>query len=142
MIENLTIDGINYAIIISHRFKEKGLHFFTPDDYSQQLAYMSHPTGHEIQPHIHNEIHRDVKMTQEVLVVRSGKIRVDFYDYDQKHVASRLLEEGDVILLAEGGHGFEIIEDVEVIEIKQGPYAGDKDKTRFNKPNDINVNLK
>jgi mannose-6-phosphate isomerase-like protein (cupin superfamily) len=56
---------------------------------------------------------------------------VDFYDDSQAYLESRLLGSGDVILLAEGGHGFEVIEDLEMIEVKQGPYAGEGDKTRF-----------
>ena len=70
-------------------------------------------------------------MTQEVLVIKTGKLRVDFYTDEKAYLKSYLLEQGDVILLASGGHGFEVIEDMEMYEIKQGPYAGDDDKTRF-----------
>jgi mannose-6-phosphate isomerase-like protein (cupin superfamily) len=76
-------------------------------------------------------VSRNVHYTQEVLLIRKGKLRVDFYDDDQHYLESRMLEEGDVILLATGGHGFEVIEEIEMIEVKQGPYAGDQDKTRF-----------
>ncbi len=119
------------ALIISHRFDESGIHFFTPDDLSQQLAFMSHPAGKEIQPHVHNPVPREVHYTQEVLVIRKGRLRVDFYDKEQNYLESRILEAGDVILLIEGGHGFEVLEDVEMFEIKQGPYVGEQDKTRF-----------
>jgi mannose-6-phosphate isomerase-like protein (cupin superfamily) len=119
------------AIIISHRFSKPGIHFFTPDDLSQQLAYMRHPAGKEIPPHVHNPVAREVTFTQEVLFIKSGKLRVDFYDDDRTYLESRILEAGDTILLAAGGHGFEVLEEVEMIEVKQGPYAGDQDKTRF-----------
>ena len=119
------------AIIISHRFSEPGIHFFTPDDLSQQLAYMRHPAGKEIPPHVHNPVPREVQFTQEVLFIRRGKLRVDFYDTDRNYLESRTLQAGDTILLATGGHGFEVLEEVEMIEVKQGPYAGDQDKTRF-----------
>lgn len=119
------------AIILPFKFNEPGVHFFTPDDFSQQLAYMNHPTGKIIQPHVHNVIPREVYYTQEVLLIRKGKLRVDFYDEQQNYLESHILEAGDVILLASGGHGFEVMEEVEMIEVKQGPYAGDKDKTRF-----------
>ena len=56
---------------------------------------------------------------------------MDFYDSDQCYLESRILEAGDVILLATGGHGFEVLEEIEMIEVKQGPYAGEVDKTRF-----------
>jgi mannose-6-phosphate isomerase-like protein (cupin superfamily) len=131
MIENITKNGVLLAIIISHRFRAPGVHFFTPDHLSQQIAYMNHPAGKEIVPHIHNLILREVQYTQEVLMIRRGKLRVDFYDHDREYFTSRILEEGDTVLLAAGGHGFEVLEDVEMIEVKQGPHAGEQDKARI-----------
>jgi len=119
------------GIKISNKYSEPGIHFFTPDDFSQQLAFMKHPVGKIIQPHVHNEVAREVQFTKEVLFIRKGKIRVDFYTDEQNYIESHILETGDVILLSEGGHGFEILEETEMIEVKQGPYAGEKDKTRF-----------
>lgn len=120
-----------FAIIISNDFNQPGIHFFTPDSFSQQLAYMRHPAGKTITPHIHNQVRREVFYTQEVLFIKQGKIRVDFYDDQQQYLESHILEAGDVILLIKGGHGFEILEEVEMIEVKQGPYVGNEDKTRF-----------
>lgn len=120
-----------YAIIIRSDFKKDGISFFTENSFSQQLAYMSHPQGKVIQPHVHNAIVREVKFTQEVLFIKKGRLRVDFYSEDQVYLESDILNAGDVILLTEGGHGFEALEDLEMIEVKQGPYAGDADKTRF-----------
>ena len=131
MIEKITHDDQLLAIIVSCRFEEDGVHFFTPDHFSQQLAYIQHPAGREIAPHTHNAVQRHVHHTQEVLFIRKGKLRVDFYDNQNKYLESRVLEGGDTILLAGGGHGFEVLEDLAMIEVKQGPYAGDKDKTRF-----------
>jgi hypothetical protein len=119
------------AVIITRDFHDPGIHFFTPDEFSQQLAFMRHPAGKVIDPHVHNPVRRSVQYTQEVLFVKSGKLRADFYDNDRQYVESRVLEGGDVILLAAGGHGFEVLEEVEMVEVKQGPYAGDQDKTRF-----------
>lgn len=119
------------AVIVTRDFHEPGIHFFTPDEFSQQLAFMRHPAGKVIDPHVHNPVTRSVQYTQEVLFVKSGKLRVDFYDSEREYLESRILQAGDVILLAAGGHGFEMLEEVEMIEVKQGPYAGDKDKTRF-----------
>jgi len=119
------------AIVISHKFSEKGIHFFTPDEFSQQLAYMNHPAGKVIEPHYHNPVERNVVYTQEVLVIKKGKLKVDFYDDKQLYISSKVLEGGDIILLASGGHGFEVLEDIEMVEVKQGPYKGDADKTRF-----------
>jgi hypothetical protein len=119
------------AVIVTRDFHDPGIHFFTPDEFSQQLAFMRHPAGKVIDPHVHNPVRRSVQYTQEVLFVKSGKLRADFYDNDRQYVESRILEGGDVILLAAGGHGFEVLEEVEMVEVKQGPYAGDQDKTRF-----------
>jgi len=119
------------AIIVSQSFSESGVHFFTPDDFSQQLAYMRHPAGKVIHAHSHNIVPREVRYTQEVLFLKKGRMRVDFYDEQQNYLESHVLEGGDVILLASGGHGFEILEEIEMIEVKQGPYAGDRDKTLF-----------
>lgn len=130
-IEEIRHGDLLLAIIIRSSFERPGLHFFTPDDFSQQLAYMHHPPGKVIDPHVHNPVPRAIQMTQEVLVVRRGKVRVDFYDNDKNYLKSRVLETGDIILLAAAGHGFEVIEDLEMIEIKQGPYAGYADKVRF-----------
>jgi mannose-6-phosphate isomerase-like protein (cupin superfamily) len=131
MIEKIVAGGELLALIISSRFSEPDIHFFTPDDFSQQLAYMRHPVGKEIAPHIHNQVPREVQFTQEVLFIKRGKLRVDFYDNDRHYLESRILEAGDTILLATGGHGFEVLEEIEMIEVKQGPYAGEMDKTRF-----------
>ena len=119
------------AIIISSRFSSKGIVFFTPSDFSQQLGYMSRPEGYVIPPHVHNPVAREVSFTKEVLFIKSGRVRVDFYDDNQKYLESRILSQGDVILLAFGGHGFQMLEPTEIIEVKQGPYAGEMDKTRF-----------
>jgi len=131
-------DGGVLAIIIKSDYDKDGISFFTPDDYSQQLAYMKHPAGHKIIPHVHNEVHREVLYTREVLVIKSGKIRCDFFTDECEYVESFVLNGGDILLLASGGHGFECIDQTEMFEIKQGPYAGDGDKTRFN-PGDLKL---
>jgi len=119
------------ALIVKRDFCQSGIQFFTPDDFSQQLAYMHHPAGKIIVPHFHNIVKRELHYAQEVLFIRKGKLRVDIYDENQNYIESCMLEAGDVILLAGGGHGFEVIEDIEMIEVKQGPYIGPGDKTNF-----------
>lgn len=131
MIERIENKGELIAIIIRNTFEKEGIEFVTPNDFSQQLAYMKHPKGHEILPHFHNEIHRTIKYTQEVLVIKEGKLRTDFYDEKCMYLRSVILTKGDIILLCSGGHGFEILEDIVMVEIKQGPYVGEGDKTRF-----------
>lgn len=131
MIEEIKNNDNLQAIIIRSSYSKEGIEFFTPDDFSQQLAYMNHPKGKIIEPHVHNAVKREVHFTKEVLVIKKGVLRVDFYDDSQNYLESRILNKGDIILLATGGHGFEVLQDVEMIEIKQGPYAGNHDKTRF-----------
>lgn len=131
MIEKIIYHGEVLAMILLGDFREPGIHFFTPDTYSQQLAYMRHPQGKKIKPHCHNMVRREVFYTQEVLLIKKGKLRVDFYNDHQEYIESRILVEGDLILLIKGGHGFEMLEEVEMIEVKQGPYVGNNDKTRF-----------
>ena len=131
MFEEIKINNEILAIIVRSNFAHNGIKFFTPDDFSQQLAYMSHLKGKVIEPHVHNPVKREVHFTKEVLFIRKGKLRVDFYDDSRNYLESRILETGDVLLLASGGHGFEALEDLEMFEVKQGPYAGENDKTRF-----------
>ena len=136
MIEQIVHNDELIAIIVSKEFTQPGVHFFTPDDFSQQLGYMRHPKGKIIEPHVHNPVTRQVHFTKEVLFIQKGTLKVDFYTDSKQFLESRLLHAGDVILLSTGGHGFEVLDEVEMFEVKQGPYAGDKDKTRF-KPSAI-----
>ncbi len=119
------------GIIIKNNYEIEGVDFITPNEYSQQVAYMHHPAGKTIDAHVHNMVHRNVVMTQEVLFIKKGKLRVDFYDDYEDYLESHILETGDTLLLVSGGHGFEVIEEIEMIEVKQGPYSGDMDKKRF-----------
>ena len=131
MAEQIRIKNKLVALVLRRDHQSVGIEFFTPDDFSQQLGYMNRPQGYVIPPHVHNPVPREVQFTKEVLFIKSGKLRVDFYDDNQNYLESRILHQGDVILLAFGGHGFEILEPTEMIEVKQGPYAGEADKTRF-----------
>lgn len=131
MLEEIRDGDALLALIVRAGFSKPGVSFFTPDELSQQLAYMRHPAGRTIAPHVHNPVSREVHYTQEVLFIKRGRLRVDFYDSSRRYLRSRVLEAGDVILLATGGHGFEALEEIEMIEVKQGPYAGESDKTRF-----------
>lgn len=119
------------AIIIRSQYSSEGIEFLTPEHFPLQLACMGHPAGYKIAPHVHNKIERSVGDTQEFLYVKNGRIKIDFYDERGAHVDSRTLGAGDVILLASGGHGLEMLEPSEIIEVKQGPYLGDQDKRRF-----------
>ncbi len=131
MIHEIRHQDKTLAVVLTSDHHTQGIEFFTPNDFSQQLGYMNRPQGYVIPPHVHNPVPREVQFTKEVLLIKSGKVRVDFYDDYQNYLESRILQQGDVILLAFGGHGFEMLEPTEMIEVKQGPYAGEADKTRF-----------
>ena len=140
MVEKIIHDNNLHALIVRNNFKSEGINFFTPNDFSQQLGYMSRAKGYVINPHVHNPVSREVLYTKEVLFIKSGKVRVDFYTENKDYLESKILYTGDIILLAIGGHGFEVLEDAQIIEVKQGPYAGDLDKTRFSPiPNNLIV---
>ncbi|MFM2307865.1 MAG: hypothetical protein RLZZ367_2534 [Bacteroidota bacterium] len=138
MIEYIKHNDVLLGIHISANYKAEGIQFFTDNTSSQQLGYMNRPQGYVIKPHRHNLVGREVHLTQEVLFIKSGKVRVDFYDNEQNYLESRILTQGDVILLADGGHGFEMLEPSEMIEVKQGPYVEERDKVRFD-PIDANT---
>ncbi len=130
-VEKIEFDGNLLGIILRDEYKKEGISFFTPNEFSQQLAFMKHKKGKIIDPHIHNLSSRKITQTQEVLIIKKGILKVDFYNNKKDFVCSRKLKKGDIVLLASGGHGFEVIEDIEMVEIKQGPYLGDMDKVRF-----------
>ena len=129
MIYRIDHDNEVLAIIISHKFSTPASTFLHRRLFRSNWA-IRHPAGKMIEPHVHNAVAREVYYTQEVLINR-GKLRVDFYDKGNKFLESHILETGDTVLLAAGGHGFEVLEEVEMIEVKQGPFSGDIDKTRF-----------
>jgi len=144
MIETIQHHDQMLALIVRADYHAEGIQFFTPGDFSQQLGYMNRPAGYSIPPHVHNPVSREVQYTNEVLFIKSGRVRVDFYSDAQEYLESTILAKGDVILLTVGGHGFEMLESTEMIEVKQGPYAGEGDKTRFipNLPTELIYSVK
>lgn len=128
-VEQIEWEGEIIAVIVPGDVQSDGVKFFTPSSFSQQLGLLVHPKGATVRPHFHNLIAREVVVTQEVLYVQQGKIEVDLYNGSGLRIATRILSEGDTIVLAGGGHGIRILEDSRIIEVKQGPYAGIDDKT-------------
>lgn len=143
MIKNIFFKDRMLAIIINANYNNDGISFFTPNNFSQQLGYMKRPQGYAISPHDHDPVPRTIEWTQEVLFIRSGKVRLDLYEPEtRKYLESHILNAGDVVLLAHGGHGFVMLEQSEIIEVKQGPYAGEQDKVRFTPVPDEQIVLK
>lgn len=134
IVEQVLHDGVLLALIARESPWRPGVEFVTPDELSLQFAAMRHPAGRKIEPHVHLQAPRSVQFTQEVLILRRGRLRVDFYGDDQAYLESRELGAGDVIVLVRGGHGFEVLEELEMYEVKQGPFLGAGDKLRFEAP--------
>lgn len=138
MIEHIKHNENILGIILRSSFQKDGVEFLTHDFCELQLGYMSRPEGYNIEPHVHNKSIRKLERTLEVLLVKSGLVRVDFYTNSKQYLESKKLKTGDIVLLIDGGHGFHMIEKSEIIEVKQGPYLGLEDKTHFLKPKNIN----
>lgn len=131
MIQKIEYRNQTLAIILRCAYRSEGITFFTPESYSLQLGYMSRPSGYEIEAHLHLPVDRKIELTNEVLFIKSGKVKIDFYSEEKIFVSSVILVSGDVVLLARGGHGLQMLEASEIIEVKQGPYSGEADKLKF-----------
>lgn len=138
-IEKIYCDEKFLGFILRKNYHNTGIQFLTDDQTPQQLGYMNREKDYVIVPHVHNNVPRTVEMTQEVLIIQSGKVRVDFYDDGKKYLESRIAYEGDIVYLGYGGHGFKMLENSEIVEVKQGPYCGTMDKVRFEPIDDNKV---
>jgi hypothetical protein len=116
------------AIVIRHSARAENIEFFSPMHFPQQVGLMSRPSGYLVPSHVHNEVLREIKLTQEVLMIRKGRCEVSLYEENSEPTRIEL-GVGDVILLASGGHSIRMLEDCEILEVKQGPYLGPNDKT-------------
>lgn len=127
------------ALIIKNNYTNEGINFFTDNSSPQQIAFMKHPKDKVVLAHVHNEIKREVSITQETLILKKGKMRLDLYTNEKEYLESHIMEAGDIVFLASGGHGIKTLEDIEMIEVKQGPYLEENDKVRFPEISDDEV---
>ena len=143
MIEEIKYKKKLFALVVSGKYRnKKGITFFTPDQATQQFGYMKYKKGYIINPHKHNKRLTKILRTTEVILLLKGVLRVDFYNQQKKYLFSKILKEKDIIMLVHGGHGFKVIKDVEMIEVKQGPYSLVKDKIKFNKIDEKKIKIK
>ena len=143
MIEKIFNKKLLYALIVRKSYKKKkGVSFFTDKKATQQLGYMSHKKNHVILPHSHNKRSSRIQTTTEVIIVLEGILRVDFYDNKEKYLFSKKIYADDLIMLSNGGHGFKILKDVKMIEVKQGPYSLSMDKVKFEKTDESKIKIK
>ena len=143
MIEKIYNQKKLYALIVRRNYqKKKGVHFFTDKESTQQFGYMNHKKNHIILPHRHNKRQSKILLTTEVLILLKGILRVDFYTDKEKYLFSKKLYANDLIFLSEGGHGFKVLKDIKMIEVKQGTYSLSMDKVKFEKINEKKIKIK
>ena len=131
-IEKIEHNGVLYALIFRKEIAVgDGVKFLTPSDYPLQLGLIERKEGYSFRPHIHRDMHYEVNITQEFLYVEKGRLKTTLYDHDWKIIYQTELRCGDFFFSVTGGHSFDVIEDVRLIEVKQGPYPGDQYAKRF-----------
>lgn len=129
-------NGILIAIVVRKDFKKEGVNFISDSDFPLQLGISSYKEGNKIKAHLHTEKEIKINRIQEIVHIESGKTIVNLYDLSGKKFKSVELLVGDTIFFVNGGHGFEMLEDTKIIEVKQGPYSGkDNDKRYINENN-------
>ena len=132
-----------FALIVRRKFRKKsGINFFTSKESTQQFGYMKHKKNYLIMPHKHNKRLTNILTTTEVIVLFKGILRVDFYDNKKKYLFSKKIYAGDIVMFVNGGHGFKVLKDVEMLEVKQGPYSLSSDKIKFNKIDEKKIRIK
>lgn len=121
------------ALIVRGRLKAGGASFFTRPANQLQVGRLRHPAGTRVAAHTHRRLPRGSGggFPQEVLAVRSGKVRVRVYGDDRRPLGSRLLAAGDLVLFFRGGHALDVLRGCDIFEVRQGPFRGDAGKLRY-----------
>jgi hypothetical protein len=130
-IETIAHAGKVICLIVRGEPAPKKTEFYTPNEFTLQVGHIAYREGHTIARHAHPRIVRTLDRLSEVLVMQEGRAEMDLYDDDNVLVATRELRQGDLVVLVSGGHGFRMLEDTVMVEIKQGPYSGKPEKVQF-----------
>ena len=130
-IELIPPEGRTLCYVIRGNTQPGQTTFITPPEAKQQVGFIVYPKGGTIARHCHRPLERRIVGMAEVLVVRTGHCQIEVYDEKKTVVAVRDLYQNDVVVMVGGGHGFKILEDTVLLEIKQGPYLGPEDKELF-----------
>jgi hypothetical protein len=132
-VERIEDGDVTLALVIREEDWEEGLNFVSSEGDYQQVGIWGYNKGKKLEPHIHLIAPREVLRTQEIVFVKEGRVRADFYTERADFFKSVELKKGDAIILLRGGHGYEILEDnTKVLEVKNGPYVGaDEDRKRI-----------
>lgn len=129
--EHISCNGKPLAYIIRAETNPDKTTFLTPPEFRFQVGFVVYPAGGKIARHVHRPLERRIVGTSELLVVKEGRCLMDVYNDGRELVATRELRAGDVMLMVGGGHGFRMLEDTVILEVKQGPYTGLDEKERF-----------
>jgi hypothetical protein len=116
--------GVRYAEVIRAESKVEITKFFSPPESSFQFGLLAHGAGFVEPPHYHKEFERTIKDLQQMFVVQRGVVDVDLYDDEGKMIETVRLKQGDAIVLIHGVHAIKVIEDMQCISVKQGPFLG------------------
>jgi cupin fold WbuC family metalloprotein len=130
-IETIKDANQTFAFIIRSDCEPDSSVFLTPPHLEMQAGFIVYKKDERIKPHYHLPSNRTIHKTTECLVVKSGKCLVDIFDDNQVIVSTHNLNQDDIILIVGGGHGFRMLEDTVLFEIKQGPYLEADDKKHF-----------
>ena len=143
MIEKIIYKKKLLALIVRGRYRnKKGITFFTSNEFTQQFGYMKHKKNYLIKPHLHKKRVTKILYTTEVILLLKGILRVDFYTSNKKYLFSKIVKKRDILMLVHGGHGFKVLKDIEMLEIKQGPYSLIKDKIKFENIDEKKIKIK
>lgn len=129
MVETIQHNGIAYAEVIRAETTVSETTFFSPPESSFQFGLLAHEAGFEEEPHYHRFTPKRIEDLQQMFVVQRGVVAVELYTMEGELLEEVVLRQGDAILLIHGVHGIRVIEDMQCISVKQGPYLGpDNDK--------------
>lgn len=124
-IEVIEHNGTRYAEIIWADTRVEKTRFFSPAESSFQFGLLAHEAGYQEPPHFHQEFERTVKDLQQMFVVQRGVVGVQLFDDDGSLLKEVIMNPGDAIVLIHGAHAIRVIEDMQCISVKQGPFMGD-----------------
>lgn len=124
--ERIERDGTVYAEVIWAGTTVGKSRFFSDADSSLQFGLLAHEAGFVEPAHYHHPIKRQIEDLQQMLVVQRGVVAIEFYDPDGSKFHEVVLRTGDAINIVHGVHAVRVIEDMQCVSVKQGPFFGDK----------------
>jgi len=129
-VKNILSSKGDIIAMVVRKQNVESFNFITPETFPLQLGISNYKGGSKIRPHTHNRLKKEIDISQEMVYVEKGRARVHFYDNKGREIESEVLESGDIVFFASGGHGFDILAETKIVEVKQGPFCGtEKEKT-------------